>query len=122
MNQQASRTLMEATTSLAPAEVLVAAKSFFARRNTIYAAFIEQESATHVSLRGQGGEEIVIGVRPIAGGTAVTGSTYMFDMQVQRFFATLPPAPEPVAEPPAPDAAAPAGPDADAAPAAAGAA
>lgn len=116
MNQQSSRTLMEATTSLAPADVLVAAKSFFARRNTIYAAFVEQESATHVSLRGQGGEEIVIGVRPIAGGTAVTGSTYMFDMQVQRFFATLPPAPEPVAEPEAP------APDEDGTPAAAGAA
>lgn len=120
MNQQSSRTLMEATTSLAPADVLVAAKSFFARRNTIYAAFVEQESATHVSLRGQGGEEIVIGVRPIAGGTAVTGSTYMFDMQVQRFFATLPPAPEPVAEPDAePEAPAP---DEDGTPAAAGAA
>jgi len=101
MNQQSSRTLMEATTSLAPADVLVAAKSFFARRNTIYAAFVEQESATHVSLRGQGGEEIVVGVRPIPGGTAVTGSTYMFDMQVQRFLASLPPAPE---QPSTPDA------------------
>ena len=106
MNQQLSRTLQEATTSLAPADVLVAAKSFFARRNSIYAAFVEQESATHVSLRGQGGEEIVVGVRPIPGGTAVTGSTYMFDMQVQRFFATLPPAPEqaPEPDPTAPDA------------------
>ena len=99
MNQQLSRTMQEATTSLAPADVLVAAKNFFARRNSIYAAFVEQESPTHVALRGQGGEEVIIGVRPLAGGTAVTGSTYMFDMQVQRFFSTLPPAPEPVAEP-----------------------
>ena len=99
MNQQLSRTMQEATTSLAPADVLVAAKGFFARQLNIYAAFVEQESATHVALRGQGGEEVVIGVRPIAGGTAVTGSTYMFDMQVQRFFATLPPAPEPAPEP-----------------------
>ena len=120
MNQQLSRTLQETTTSLAPADVLVAAKTFFARQNTIYAAFVEQESATHVSLRGQGGEEVVVGVRPVAGGTAVTGSTYMFDMQVQRFFATLPRAPEPVGEPDAePEAPAP---DEDGTPAAAGAA
>ena len=33
------------------------------------------------------------------GGTAVTGSPYLFDMQVQRFFATLPPAPEAPAVP-----------------------
>lgn len=120
MNQQRSRTLQEATTSLAPADVLAAAKYFFARQNTIYAAFVEQESATHVSLRGQGGEEVVFGVRPVAGGTAVTGSTYMFDMQVQRFFSTLPAAPEvatpePAASEPAADVAA-------AAPGAAGAA
>lgn len=111
MNHQLSRTMQEATTSLAPADVLVAAKRFFARQLGIYAAFVEQESATHVSLRGQGGEEVVIGVRPIAGGTAVTGSTYMFDMQVQRFFSTLPPAPEPAPAPEsdaaAPDVAAP---------------
>ncbi len=116
MNQQSSRTLMEATTSLAPADVLAAAKHFFALHIHIYAAFVEQESPTHVSLRGQGGEEIVIGVRPIPGGTAVTGSTYIFDMQVQRFFATLPPAPEQAPEPEAP------APDADEPTAAAGAA
>ncbi len=41
---------------------------------------------------GWGGEELLIGVRPVDGGTAVTGSTYLFDMQVSRFFAMLPPA------------------------------
>ncbi len=105
MNQQSSRTLMETRTTLAPAEVLAAAKTFFTRRNNIYAAFIEQESPTHVSLRGQGGEEIVVGVRPLDGATGVTGSTYMFDQQVQRFFATLPPAPEPEPAPAAEPAA-----------------
>ena len=99
MNQQRSRTLQETTTSLAPADALVAAKHFFARQLNIYAAFVEQESATHLALRGQGGEEIIIGVRPVPGGTAVTGSTYLFDMQVQRFFSTLPPAPEAPAAP-----------------------
>ena len=94
MNQQSTRTLQEAHTSLAPDEVLAAAKRFFESRPGIYAAFIEQESPTHVTLRGQGGEEIVVGVRAAGGATAVSGSTYMFDQQVQRFFATLPPAPE----------------------------
>ena len=93
MNQQSTRTLQETRTTLAPADVLAAAAQFFAQRPSIYAAFIEQQSPTHLSLRGQGGEEIVFGVRPVAGGTAVTGSTYMFDQQLLRFFATLPPAP-----------------------------
>ena len=97
MNHQSSRTVQEFATALSPAETLATAKRFFTRQNSIYAAFIEQESATHVSMRGQGGEELLIGVRPITGGTAVTGSTYLFDQQIARFLATLPPAP------PAPD-------------------
>ncbi len=82
--------LQEITTTMAPADVLAAAKSFFARRNPIYAAFVEQESEQHVTMRGQGGEEVVIAVAPAEGGTAVRGSTYLFDQQVSRFFATLP--------------------------------
>ena len=42
-------TLQEARTSLAPAEVLARAKEFFARRSTLYAAFLD-----------------VAGVRPLA--------------------------------------------------------
>jgi hypothetical protein len=85
------RTLLEVRTSLTPDTVLGAAKEFFARRNSIYAAFVEQESARHLSLRGQGGEEIVIGVVAQEAGTRVTGSSYMFDAQLSRFFAMLPP-------------------------------
>ena len=77
-------------TTLAPAEVLAQAKGFFARRPGIYAAFLEREGPSYASFRGQGGEEIVIGVAPATGGTRVTGSTYLFDMQVARFFSTLP--------------------------------
>ena len=47
--------MQEIHTTLAPSDVLTAAKEFFARRNSIYAAFVEQESATHLSMRGQGG-------------------------------------------------------------------
>jgi hypothetical protein len=83
-------TLQEALTSLAPADVLARAKQFFTRRSTLYAAFLDKEGPTFCSFRGQGGEEIVIGVAPAEGGTRVTGSTYLFDMQVARFFSTLP--------------------------------
>ncbi|PYO80149.1 MAG: hypothetical protein DMD63_02070 [Gemmatimonadetes bacterium] len=91
---QRQRTLQETTTVHSPAEVLKAAKDFFARQTGIYAAFPEQESKTHVTLRGQGGEEVVIAAVPGASGeTKVTGSTYLFDQQVARFFATLSPVP-----------------------------
>jgi hypothetical protein len=88
---QTQRTLQEYRTTLAPREVVERAKRFFATRNGIYAAFVEKEGPTFVTLRGQGGEEIVIGTSPIPEGTLVTGSTYLFDMQIARFFATLPP-------------------------------
>ena len=84
------RTLQECQTSLAPADVLARAKEFFASRSTLYAAFLDKEGPTFCSFRGQGGEELVIGVAPADGGTRVTGSTYLFDMQVARFFSTLP--------------------------------
>jgi hypothetical protein len=88
-----NRTLQQTRTSLAPAEVLAAAKQFFLRRNTIYASFLEQEGPTYVTFRGQGGEEVVIGVAGAldGAGATVTGSTYMFDGQIARFFSTLPP-------------------------------
>lgn len=87
------RTLLEYRTSLDPQNVLDAARSFFTRRNSLYAAFIEQESPTHVTLRGQGGEELVIAASTTpGGGTLVTGSSYLFDAQIARFFSTLPPA------------------------------
>ena len=75
---------------MAPDAVLQSAKNFFGRRNNVYAAFLEQESARHVTMRGQGGEEIVIAVQPVDGGTRVTGSTYMFDQQLARFLSGLP--------------------------------
>ena len=55
MNQQSSRTLIETRTTMAPADVLGAAKQFFALRPSIYAAFVEKEGPTYVNLRGQGG-------------------------------------------------------------------
>ena len=87
------RTLQETTTSLSGSEVLSQAKMFFTTRSSLYATFLDMEGPAHCTFRGQGGEEIVIGVAPAAegGGTRVTGSSYLFDMQVARFFTTLPP-------------------------------
>ena len=89
MNQP-QRTLQEFRTTLAPADVLSRAKQFFSRRNSLYAAFLDQEGGSHVTFRGQGGEEIVIAATVRDGSTLVTGSTYIFDMQIARFFTTLP--------------------------------
>jgi hypothetical protein len=93
MNIQSDRTLQEARTSLGVSDVITAAKRFFVRRNSIYAAFAEKEGPNFVSLRGQGGEEILVAASPAPDGqgTRVTGSTYLFDQQLARFFDTLPP-------------------------------
>lgn len=92
-NIQRERTLQTAVTSLSGDEVLKAAREFFAwRSGGIYTVFPEQEGPAHITMRGQGNEEIVVGVAPAEGGTAVNASSYMFDQQVARFLTTLPPA------------------------------
>lgn len=73
-----------------PTDVLREAKRFFSRRPNIYAAYVEQEGPAHITLRGQGGEEIVIAAAAGENGTRVTGSTYLFDQQIARFFTQLP--------------------------------
>ena len=102
-HQQSRRQLQDTLTALSVAEVLSAAAQFFTQRSGIYAAFVEKQSATHVALRGQGGEEIVIGARETPAGTAVTGSSYLFDQQVARFLESLPPAPPEVVAADVPD-------------------
>lgn len=87
------QTLQEQLTVLSPDDVLLQAKHFFARRNGIYSTFLEREGPGFVTFRGQGGEEVVIGTAKHEAGTRVTGSSYLFDMQVARFLSTLPPAP-----------------------------
>ena len=88
---QSPRTLQEYRSSLSPVEVLAQAKQFFSRRNSLYAAFLDQEGPGYATFRGQGGEELVIAAVARDGSTLVTGSTYLFDMQIARFFSTLPP-------------------------------
>jgi hypothetical protein len=93
-HQQSGRTLQQHRTALPAADVLAAARDFFARRQGIYAAFLEKEGPNWLSLRGQGGEEIVVAATNEAGGTSVSASSYMFDAQIGQFLATLPPAAE----------------------------
>ena len=88
---QRDRTLQEGTKTLSPAEIIAAAKRFFAVENRSYAAYPEQEGPGYLTLRGQGGEEIVLSATPGDGGTRVSGSSYLFDQQVARFLSTLPP-------------------------------
>jgi hypothetical protein len=90
LNNQRNRTLQDTRTSLQPAEVLAAAKAFFGSRNGVYTAFPERESANSLVLRGQGGEEIVIAAHVDSGTTRVSGSSYLFDQQLARFFSSLP--------------------------------
>ena len=84
--------MQEYRTTLDPAGVLMNAKEFFTRRNGIYAAFLEKEGPSFLDFRGQGGEELLIAAQKNDDATLVTGSTYLFDQQIARFFATLPPA------------------------------
>jgi hypothetical protein len=88
---QRERSLQEKTTSMSPADTIAAAKRFFAVENRSYAAYPEQEGPNYVTLRGMGGEEIVVGAVAADGATKVSGSTYLFDQQVARFLSTLPP-------------------------------
>lgn len=88
-----ARTLQEITTTLSGGDVLARAKSFFSNRPSLYPAYLDMEGPGFATFRGQGGEEVVIAVSPAeSGGTRVTGSSYLFDMQVSRFFTTIAPA------------------------------
>jgi hypothetical protein len=89
---QQARTVQESTTSISPTAVLDEATNFFQRQSGVYSAFVEQQGPTHMTLRGQGGEEIVIAAVSDKGVTRVTASSYLFDQQIARFLSTLPPA------------------------------
>lgn len=90
MHQQSTRQLQECTTTLPLDAVLDRAVAHFGTSGGVYSAFLEHRGPTHVVLRGQGGEEIVIGGSAIPGGSSVSGSTYLFDQQIAHFFDNLP--------------------------------
>jgi hypothetical protein len=80
----------ETVTALSGPDVLARAKRFFQERVPSQAAFPEKEGPAWLTLRGQGGEEIAIGVAPAPGGTRVRASTLLFAQLVGRFLSTLP--------------------------------
>ncbi len=80
----------EMTTSLAAAEVLERAKSFFAERVPHSAAFLEKEGPGFVTFRGQGGEEIALAVFEGPDGVTVRASSMLHEQAIGRFFSTLP--------------------------------
>lgn len=99
MHQQTNRQLQERITTLDVASVLRVATQFFGRRGGVYAAFVETQGPSHLVLRGQGGEELIIAARVAPGGSAVSGSSYLFDQQVAQFLDSLPPASSLATEP-----------------------
>ncbi len=80
------------TVTLPPAEVLARAQQFFADRVPNAAAFIEKQGPNFLTLRGQGGEEVVFSawVDKDTGVTRVRASTLFFDQALDRFLSTLP--------------------------------
>jgi hypothetical protein len=79
------------TISLAPVDILARAKAFFAERLPAQAAFVEKEGPQFLTLRGQGGEEVVFHAVPgEAGVSRLRASTLFYDQAVDRFLATLP--------------------------------
>ncbi len=80
----------ETITTLSGAEVLSRAKTFFAERVPLSAAYPEKEGPAFLVLRGQGGEEIALAVMAADGGTRVRGSTLLFDQALDRFLSILP--------------------------------
>lgn len=78
------------TVSLPPVEVLTRAQQFFAERVPHAAAFLEKSGPTFVTLRGQGGEEVVVSAWEDKGVTRIRASTLFFDQALDRFLSTLP--------------------------------
>lgn len=80
------------TVSLPPTDVLTRAQQFFAERVPHAAAFLEKSGPNFVTLRGQGGEEVVVSAwaDKETGVTRVRASTLFFDQALDRFFSTLP--------------------------------
>lgn len=77
-------------TTLPGSEVLIRAKEFFAERIPLSAAYPEKEGPTFLTMRGQGGEEVVFSVAHSPEGTRIRASTLFFDQAISRFLSTLP--------------------------------
>jgi hypothetical protein len=80
--------VQEVRTDLEPREVVRLAREFFATRFSPYAAFVEDESDSHIAFRVEAGE-LVIGTGRENGRTIVRGSTSRLHHELSQFLATL---------------------------------
>ncbi len=82
--------VQEVYTELEPHEVIRLAREFFTTRFTPYAAFVEDESDSHLALKIEAGE-LVIGTGREDGRTVVRGSTSRLHHELSQFLVTLDP-------------------------------
>jgi hypothetical protein len=85
--------VQEVHTDLPPAEVVRRAREFFTTRFSPYAAFVEDESESHIRFNLEAGE-LVIGTGSEGGRTVVRGSTSRMHHELSQFLTTLAPAEE----------------------------
>lgn len=82
--------IQEVETELSPQEVLESARSFFTLQFSPYAAFVEDESDSHLRLSTEAGE-VVIGTGVREGRTVVRASSSRLHHEVSQFLVTLAP-------------------------------
>ncbi len=82
--------IQEVVTELSPAEVVERAREFFTTRLTPYAAFVADESESHIRFEVEAGE-LTIGTGERDGRTLVRGSTSRLHHELSQFLTTLAP-------------------------------
>lgn len=82
--------IQEVETDLSPQEVLESARSFFTLQFSPYAAFVEDESESHLRLATEAGD-VTIGVGVREGKTVVRASSSRLHHEVSQFLVTLAP-------------------------------
>jgi len=83
--------IQEVVTDLPPREVVERAREFFTTRLSPYAAFVSEESESHIKFDIEAGE-LLIGTGPAEGGrTMVRGSTSRLHHELSQFLVTLAP-------------------------------
>lgn len=80
--------ILEVETTLPAAEVVARARTWFLEQLSPAAAFVEDESATHLKLETEAGE-VVLGVGEVDGRRVVRGSTSRLTNELSQFLATL---------------------------------
>lgn len=85
--------IQEVETDLSPRDVIEKARSFFTLQFSPYAAFVQDESDSHIVLSTEAGE-VTIGVGDREGRRVVRASSSRLHHEVSQFLVTLEPAEE----------------------------